>query len=510
MKTFFRQHKIALFAILGVLCFGILTGLVIAGTIRLSMTEHAFTTVAETKSQEHAAQPTAGTQTEPVLTPKPTNGLSLSAQEISEIARNVQDRRNHAIPIRTNIWEEDNRFLWTESEPSAAQADAARTATEEITKLLYDAPYEEIGLCSISQARVRLLTDPTGDREAFLRVSDPQENYLVFLRASDQALICVDLLAYPRTTSVAREEDALKIAERLGYEGVHTSWHDSRMDASRESVFLCTADAGEYFLIAFCGDTLWQVAIYPSEEAMLECEYFLADIQFDYPPVPAFPERFVETDPPKLGVDEMVTEWQLTNKLNRLHLKLTGEQLDVKKLNVRFYRDESGTREDCWKVEGEGLDVVVSAYSRNVISFTAHIPCKDLVDIPYEGMGGREYDAVTEEIARILITSFGVYEGDTGDARGKQVRQISCNAVADGHVCTMDILLTDGTWYECYFYDGVLDEISCYADDGMFNSGHSGWVADAANINAATGKAFIPQYRRWDGDFHVSPAPTQE
>ena len=78
MKTFFRQHKIALFAILVVLCFGILTGLVIAGTIRLSMTEHAFTTVAEAKSQEHAAQPTAGTQTEPVLTPKPTNGLSLS------------------------------------------------------------------------------------------------------------------------------------------------------------------------------------------------------------------------------------------------------------------------------------------------------------------------------------------------------------------------------------------------------------------------------------------------
>ena len=214
---------------------------------------------------------------------------------------------------------------------------------------------------------------------------------------------------------------------------------------------------------------------------------------------------FRSAEPPQTTEENPVlNEQKIFASLARMYMNLSGEQLPTHNLKATFYRDESGAREDCWKITGEGFDIVISAYSGNVISFEGAIPCKDLLTIPYEEMGEEEYEAATKIIADNLVFSLGSF---VGDEAGKTAKEISVNAVYDGHCCTMDIVLEDGTWYECYYYDGVLKEIWYFADERMFMEMPSGWVAGGVYINSYTGKPYIPEYRDWDGDLHVLPRP---
>ena len=271
-----------------------------------------------------------------------------------------------------------------------------------------------------------------------------------------------------------------------------------------ESVYVYRTDKDEYLTFTYIGDKLWQVAVFPSEQAMSECEYFLADVQYDYSGE-AYPRKFVEAEPPAASeTDPVINEQKIMASLSRLYKNLSGEELDTSALTAKFCRDESGAREDCWNITGNGFEIVISAYSGNVISFRGNIPCKDLLPIPYEQMGGEEYEAATRQIAERLVFSLGSFVGLDSE---KTATRIDVNAVYDGHCCTMDIVLADGTWYECYFYDGNLQEIWYFANEQIFFVGMSGWVADMVYINEATGKPFIPDYRDWDGDLHVRQRP---
>ena len=172
-----------------------------------------------------------------------------------------------------------------------------------------------------------------------------------------------------------------------------------------------------------------------------------------------------------------------------------------------FYRDESGAREDCWVITGDRFEMTVSAYSRDVIRLDCSIPCKDLLAIPYEKMGGAEYEAAAKLIGEELFTKLGISDASS-DAHGKAVKNVDVNAVADYHYCTMDVYLEDGTVYELGFENGVLKYAEHYANDQFFWVGiNTGWVADMVYVNAATGKKYIPEYRDWDGDLHVKPRP---
>jgi hypothetical protein len=144
---------------------------------------------------------------------------------------------------------------------------------------------------------------------------------------------------------------------------------------------------------------------------------------------------------------------------------------------------------------------VISAYSRNIIEMKCRIPCRELLSIPYEKMGGEEYVKAAREIGNALFTAFAAYHGDT---HGKAVKEVSVNAVYDRHNCTMDVELEDGTFYELGYTDGVLTDIQFFANEDMFNYWHFGWPADSVYINKATGKPFIPDYRYWDGDLRLA------
>ena len=514
MKSFLQRHKIALVAVTGVLCIGLIAGFIISGTIRSSMAERSFTTVAEAKEETAAQEPNevqtheVKTDEVPEVMPTPSPAPAPSLDQISRVAQEVETRRRTIIPVRTNVYASRNTMFWTEEQASAEDVAAAQKAVDEWTQTLYGKSYEELTEQPVTVALVQRFRDPEGDRDTILRVTDPDGIYQVTVRASDMKLICADLLTYPGTVTTDLQAEAMKLAEKLGYGATSVNKNNSGERSLNEVVFMITTDKNECLAFSFCGDKLWQAAIYPNREAMLECEYFLADVQFDST-IRAYPESFVEAEAPKLPFEQMLPGEKIVIRLKRLYNLLSGDSTiaNSDQIKATFFRDESGAREDCWKITGEGFDVTVSAYSRSVIRFKANIPCKDLLPIPYEEMGGQEYEDVTRLIGEELFARLGICD-ESGDAHGKAVKNVDANAVYDDHYCTMDVELADGSIYECYFQDGVLREIWYYADSTMmWVGGSAGWVADSVYVNTATGKKYIPDYRGWDGDLHVLARP---
>lgn len=513
MKLFFRKHKIVLIALFGVLCIGVLSGLLLTGAIRLATAGSTFETVAEAQ-KEAVAPPTVlpdqdGKPTEgpvksemptlaPMPEPTPKPAAKMSANDVKGLMESVQDRRRWIIPIRSELWISDNLLLWKQADAPAQEEERVQKAAEELTGILFGQTYRALTTTPVEAAQIRLYTDPSGDRDAFYRITDPNGMYLLSIRASDLSLICADLLTYPERISTDHREECIKIAEALGYSPrLFRNW----MHEYYESVYQLKTESDVCLMFAFIGDRLWQAAVFPSEQAMDENEYFLADIQQDLS-TPAYPERFTEAEPPAAGASEMITERLAKVKLTRLYQRMAGvDNPDPSELTATFLRDDSGAREDCWKIEGEWITAVISAYSRNIIEMECRIPCRELLSIPYEKMGGEEYVKAAREIGNALFTAFAAYHGDT---HGKAVKEVSVNAVYDWHNCTMDVELEDGTFYELRFTDGVLTDIQFFANEDMFYYWHFGWPADSVYINKATGKPFIPDYRYWDGDLRLA------
>ena len=509
MKTIFTKHKVLLIALCGVLCLGVLSGLVLTGVIRFSKEGKTFATVAEAKENQNEPASAENGSAEELKNPAPTPSpvpeeAKLSPDMIRSITEDVQRRRQYVIPVRTGNCPAANLMLWDASRPSQQQEDLAKDAAKQFTELVFEQSYETLTGYPLEDAYVVVYTDKDGDRDTVLRVTDPAGNYIISFSETNWKVLCADLLTYPKTVTLDREKDALRLAEKLGYKSA-VLYRDNNNQWMHEGVYMLTTDTDECLAFSYCGDQLWQFAVYPSQHAMLECEYFLADIQIDYE-TPAYPRNFVQAEAPALGEDRMVSDRKITSLLYRLYNQLSGEEATKQEdFKATFYRDDSGAREDCWVITGDRFEMTVSAYSRDVIRLDCVIPCKDLLAIPYEQMGGAEYEAVVRQIGENLFAALGTYDGDT---HGKAVKKVDVNAVADYHYCTMDVYLEDGTVYELGFADGVLKYAEHYANDDCFWVGiNTGWVADTVYVNAATGKQYVPEYRDWDGDLHIKPRP---
>ena len=221
MKTFLQKHKILMIALCAVLCLGILSGIAVSGVIRLSMRGSSFETVADAK-KEQKQQPTGdNADNVPETAPKPTptpapESVKLTADEVKRITETVQQRRRTVIPVRSGILKQDNSFLWTESEPTQDQCDSSRMAAEYLTQILFGRSYIEVTGEDVNRAKVRIFTDPAGDRASFIRITDPNTTYILTIRESNQKLICADLLTYPENTPVDREKNSVLRSSRFG------------------------------------------------------------------------------------------------------------------------------------------------------------------------------------------------------------------------------------------------------------------------------------------------------
>lgn len=484
MKTFFRKHRILMIAFAIVLAFGVVTGLVIGGTIRLSMRNEPFETVADAK--ERAAN---GQSDRPQQTEEP---VEIPARAIARITEIIERRRGYSVPIRSYLMINRAEGNWEWKKPSEAQKALAEKKAAELTEKIFGMSYEQLTEESLEEAGIYLMTDITGYRDPMLRLTDRDGELILTMNAEDGKLINADLLAYPVYADFDYESDVMRIAKALGYDRVRFD-RDFVKGAFEGHEIIVNTEKEECLSIMYFGDRLSQVAVFPNYEMMIESAYFAADIQFDYS-TPAYPEQFEVAEPPEKNETEMVSSNMLLRKLSRLYRSLSGEELDTAGIAVQFLKDLSGGREDCWQLSGGGFLITVSAYSRHVISFEGKIPCKTLLDIDYNHMGGEEYEQVTEQIARIL-SSFDY---------GNGAKSIGVNAIHEDHYCTMDIELEDGTFYECGFADGVLTYIEYWPSELYFwGDVRPGWVANSVFINAATQQPIIPDFSQWDGDLHV-------
>ena len=286
MKTIFTKHKVLLIALCGVLCLGVLSGLVLTGVIRFSKEGKTFATVAEAKEKQNkttsAENGSAEELTNPVPTPSPApNEVKLSPDMIRTITEEVQRRRQYVIPVRTGSCPAANLMLWDLSRPSQEQEDLAKDAAKQFTELVFEQSYETLTGYSLEDANVVVYTDKDGDRDTVLRVTDPAGNYIVSFSETNWKVVCADLLTYPKTVTIDREKDALRLAEKLGYKSA-VLYRDNNNQWMHEGVYMLTTDTDECLAFSYCGDQLWQFALYPNKQSMFECEYFLADMQFDY------------------------------------------------------------------------------------------------------------------------------------------------------------------------------------------------------------------------------------
>ena len=150
--------------------------------------------------------------------------------------------------------------------------------------------------------------------------------------------------------------------------------------------------------------------------------------------------------------------------------------------STTFYVDYSGARENYWHVEGSSISFDLTSKTGRMLNLTGNAKLGSnlvLMSIPYEKMGGKEY----EEATRNLFTAlFGK------DA----VQSVSNNAVYDDHYCTMDPVMADGTEYEIMYQDGLIVEAALfYSTDPSRWTSVPDWLKKWATTDAKTGELSV-------------------
>ena len=362
--------------------------------------------------------------------------------------------------------------------------------------------------------------DGTGFRDDIWRIQSRENDIVGVLRAEDLSPLILDRAVVPsyelhESIQAAKVENrpegasdggeiitsnydvqplAKRIAGALGTEvqSVELSGLEHRTFqpdgvTTKLDILIVLAD-GRQALALMYGDrneTLEAVAVYPDQACMMEHVYWRVDLSMpgEGNVVLVSPRDFVKGEP---GGDDLPEQDAIDFYYRFLKAANSPEALngigdgDVTEPNLTFYVDRSGTRENYWHVEGR--EAIFNLTSRS--GFVMDLICSEdrvghglgLMEIPYERMGGPEYEAATKALL----------EGMFGPG---SVKEVLLNAVYDGHYCTVAGVMEAGPLYECMYKDGLLQQIwYFYSLEGW--SGMSGWEADTVYVNLETGETF--------------------
>ncbi len=264
---------------------------------------------------------------------------------------------------------------------------------------------------------------------------------------------------------------------RSGYstQGATNGWMVKR------EVFFPLGD-GRYCGVSVFGDadlTPTTVCVYPDEDCGNENVFWRADLEWTEGASKLLcPQDFREGMP---GADDM-TEAQAINFFRKLFgaaglIDLANGAIPPEP-STSFYVDYSGARENYWHVEGSNISFDLTSKTGRMLNLTGNAKLGSnlvLMSIPYEKMGGKEY----EEATRNLFTAlFGK------DA----VQSVSVNAVYDDHYCTMAPVMADGTQYEVMYQDGlIVDATFLSSTDPSRWTSVPDWLKKWAKTDAKTG-----------------------
>lgn len=336
-------------------------------------------------------------------------------------------------------------------------------------------------------------TDSAELRGDFMKVASSDGTIVCTLAADTLDLINIDyaidpdtlpaLESWMTTKASAPSAEILAIADKVAAvfkTAVSTArWSDSGGNGEFESrTYDVVMKNGMYIKFAILNGELYAVGVYPTEACMNEGVYFKADIQRDISVVHLVsPQDFRKGDP---GTGDMTKDEARQIYLQFLNLA-NGAASYPDPAVMTFYIDHSGKRENYWHIEGDKLTMDISSKSKWLISLTCtglYNPDNDLTKIEYPYSGGLEYKIYVRDIISSLY--------------GTSVVKVGPNAVSDGHYCTYDAWMDDGTCYEFFFKDGRLMEVRYFFDDEYM--GCIGWEADNTYVNTLSGETFIRYY----------------
>lgn len=453
---------------------------------------------------------------EALNTPVPTTEAEVPPQEDGEAFEFSlhKERRKHVAPLVGNIVREEHGDWSIDTAASAADAQKAIAAALPICNALFGQSF------TAEQLQAVYYKDNTGNRANVWRISSEDDALVAAMNADTLTFISADCMVVPYETTYnsAEEQNAVqdvsmgaevrdsadvikRLTDILGGKAVEVSSRAGTIASNRAdstgfnmvtTIAVQLADGG-YYLANFYGDalhTLDSVGVCPDLPCMKEHVYWRADLEMaEDVIVQVKPQDFQKGEPSSADM----TEQQVYDFYYKLVLATNATDgaapTPMQEPNLTFFVDHSGVRENYWHVEGN----VSGAYLIfNIAADTGHIFdlwsdqalgfSMGLMEIPYAQMGNDVYIEATRKLFAMLF--------------GKDsVKDVMLNAVYDGHYCTVDSIMRDGTAYEVKYLDGRIIGITFYSAQEESGWGtNPDWEADWLYINTETGETF---YKEW-------------
>ncbi len=418
-------------------------------------------------------------------------GIFTKADAMLRLSRQLVIARGLVVPRAESIVVAERGTWEIQENPDAAQSRSAAEQFLDIANDIFNKSYTPDDLKTI------YYIDQTGYRSDVWRFDSTDGVLSGALDGKTLDFLSADCLNEPADAVHPSLEngdklDASALTERIaGILGGTVSSVDWRSGYStngatngwmaKREVFFPLGD-GRYCGVSVFGDadlTPTTVCVYPDEDCGDESVFWRADLEWtDGASKLLYPQDFREGAP---GADDM-TEVQAIDFFYKL-VSVAGmtdlaNNAKPPEPNATFYVDYSGARENYWHVEGSNISFDLTSKTGHMLNLSGNGKLGNklgLTEIPYEKMGGKEY----EEATRNLFTAlFGK------DA----VQLIAVNAVYDDHYCTIDSFMADGSSYEVMYQDGLIVDATflCSSDPNRWTSVPD-WLEKWAKTDAKTG-----------------------
>jgi hypothetical protein len=417
----------------------------------------------------------------------------------------MQDARAYTVPRVTNYYEDDlGRWAIKENVDSDQQA-AAAEAFLAVANALFQTDY------TANDLTIQYYADETEFRCDVWRFDSTDGVLSGALDAGTLDLLSADCIREPADAAHESIQNAGGTDQDDPYSALDPSEAADRFAAilggtvseltprggssgrvvNGWSVEQCVEFAlgdGRYCLMQVYGDTdltTFAVGVYPDVDCANEDAFWRADLVWSEDTVAVKdPQDFRKGEP---GPDDMSVEeayeFYYTMAAAAGHFDEGGTGAQPKEPNATFYVDYSGARENYWHVEGDYATLDLTSQTKHMLNLESKPNgglgySMELMEIPYEEMGNQAYLDATKAFFTAL---FG--EGSVVD--------IMDNAVYDGHYCTIDPIMADGTAYEIMYEDGLIVNATFFSS--LEESGWGtdpNWAADWIYVNNETGETF--------------------
>lgn len=480
MKIFMKKNKVLFWAAAIVLAGGVCLAVMLISQTHGAMTDDIIQT-AQAEADNAGAAPSAEPTPNGAPMPQPT--AVSEADMLGSLIAEKEIRRAYVIPsVDCSVVNEAGTWKITEPKDFDTLKKNALPKAADFAKAFFG--------YNITDDKVdyRYYTDTSGHRGDIIRISTKDEAVVCTLAAETLDLINIDYYFVPGSTQTEPDFYSNKISDSTrdiagNVAAVFdTAVSDIQYDGSSggkgtwANTYELKMQKGKLARFAMMNGTLYAVGIYPSEASLKECAYFDADVQYDSSLVKLASEQNFAAGKP--GTGDMTQEQAL--RIYETFLKLSNGDGQYATPLMTFYVDNSGTRENFWRMKGNKLNMDIASKSKWIVSLTCSglwNPQLDLTKTEEIGLGGHDYE---NYIANIMSNIYGedfLYAG--------------VNGITENN-CTEDAWMADGTVYEFEFVGGKLQQVYYFADENCFRYTHSGWKADHEYVSSVTGETFIP------------------